>query len=171
MYPFFATLIGAAVLFLSATPSFFKKKVYLTAALAADILLLTAGVACLIAAHIRLTAIFANTSLSDSFRAWAADAYTLWVRTAGIFTAGIGGAILLAALIRHKMVRTRAAVGAAASAVVLIFGALYAVTVENASADLCTPIYLFSLGCACLLPLGTYADTALARFAKKKDKK
>ena len=60
-------------------------------------------------------------------RAWAEDAFRLWIRVSGCFTAVVGGVLLFAALLRHKMVRVRALAGGTASLVLLFFGGCYGV--------------------------------------------
>ncbi len=171
MYTFVCVAVAVLAAFACAVPCFSKHRRLLTAALCVDILLLAASAACLIAASVTAGEIFSDTALDAEYRAWAADAYGLWARVSGIFTAVLGGLLLVASLIRHPMRKTRVAVCALGTVLVLIFGGMYAVTAQNAVADLVTPIRLFTVGCACLVPLGAYTDTALARFSKKTDGK
>ena len=97
--------------------------------------------------------------------AWAADAYALWLRMGGIFTAAAGGVILLASLIRHKMVKIRALAACAASLMLLFFGGCYGVICIGEAVDPSGWVWLCAAGYAGLMHLGGAVDAAFAIFA------
>lgn len=167
MYTFVSVFVIAAVLFVCAATAFAGGKSLRTAALVLSLILLAAGISCLIAASVRTERILAEPAPSAEWREWAWDAYGLWARWAGVGSAILGGILLLAALIRHPKQRTRAAVCVAISALLLIGGGMYAVIVANDVADLVTSVHLITIACACLVPIAAYVDAAFARFAKK----
>lgn len=76
----------------------------------------------------------AQTDSADLL-AWAQDAFALWLRCGGIFAAVTGGMALLAALIRHTMVRARAIVGCAASWILLMTADAYAIMCTGKTPD------------------------------------
>ncbi len=164
MYFFISLLLSCAVIFSCAAVITGKKRTLLRITFILDLALLAAGIACLIAASVQTGSIFSNTALDESYRAWASDAYSLWVRTSGIFSAVIGGVLLLAAAIRHPMVKIRTFVSASIPILLLVGGGIYAVFVENEVADLVTDVYLWTVGCACLAPVGVYLDTVYSLF-------
>lgn len=173
MYFLFSLTICCAVIFVCAAPIAAKKRPLLRTAFVLSLVLLAAGIACMIAASVKADVIFSDSALDETYRAWASDTYGLWARTSGIFSAVIGGILVLAALVRHPMVKMRAAIASAVTILLPIGGGIYAVFAENSVTDLVTPIHLLSLACACLIPLGAYLDTAYALFfsSRKKNKK
>ena len=100
-------------------------------------------------------------------QAWAADAFRLWIRAGGIFTAAVGGVLLLAALLRHKMIRIRAMAGGAASLVLLFFGGFYGVICVGESVNPAVWVWLSTAGCALLISAGGLADAFFAFLRKK----
>lgn len=170
MYTFVSVTVIAAVLFSCAASVFAKKRSLRIAAFSLSLALLAVGISCLIAAVVLSGRIASDPTLEAEFRAWAADAYGAWARLCGTFSAVIGGVLLIAALIRHPFVKIRTLSAVIVSVLILLGGGVYAVTVRNATADLVTPVYLFSIACACLVPIGVYYDTAIALFWKSRKK-
>jgi hypothetical protein len=82
----------------------------------------------------------------------------VWFRGAGIFTAIVGGAVLTAALIRHKLVRTRRLVALSGALLVLLGGAAYTVMCTSETLDFRLPVCLFTLGCAGVTQAGCAVD-------------
>lgn len=89
---------------------------------------------------------------------WAYDMLGGWFSLAGGFTALVGIPLLLAALIRHKMVWMRTMIGPIAVILLQIGGAGYAVLCSNTAVDLSGIITAFAAGCGALLLCGIAAD-------------
>ena len=89
---------------------------------------------------------------------WAYDMLSGWFSLAGGFTALVGIPLLLAALIRHKMVWMRTLIGPIAVILLQIGGAGYAVLCANTAVDLSGIITAFAAGCGALLLCGIAAD-------------
>ncbi len=170
MYTFSSVIIIAAVWFACAASVFAKKRTVRVAAFALGAVLLAVGISCLIAASVRIGHITGALPADAEFSAWAADAYSAWARLIGIFSAVIGGVLLVAALIRHPFVKIRTFSAAIVALPILLGGGMYAVTVATEAADLVTPVHLFSIACACLVPICAYYDTAIALFWKARKK-
>ena len=77
---------------------------------------------------------------------------------AGGFTAVVGGLLLIAALIRHKMVWMRTLIAPCAVILLQIGGGAYALLCENASVDLSGIVTMFAAGCGGLLLCGMAVD-------------
>ena len=89
---------------------------------------------------------------------WAYDMLGGWFSLAGGFTALVGIPLLLAALIRHKMVWMRTLIGPIAVILLQISGAGYAVLCANTAVDLSGIITAFAAGCGAFLLCGIAAD-------------
>lgn len=89
---------------------------------------------------------------------WAYDMLRGWFSLAGGFTAIVGICLLIASLIRHKMVWMRTLIAPCAVIALQIGGAGYAVLCENAVLDLSGIVTLFGAGCGAWLLCGTAAD-------------
>ena len=89
---------------------------------------------------------------------WAYDMLSGWFSLAGGFTALVGIPLLLAALIRHKMVWMRTLIGPIAVILLQISGAGYAVLCANTAVDLSGIITAFAAGCGAFLLCGLAAD-------------
>jgi hypothetical protein len=89
---------------------------------------------------------------------WAYDTMRAWFSIAGIGCAVVGGPLLLASLIRHKMARMRTVIAPCASLAMGLAAAAYTVLCENTSIDFTAVIYTFAAGCAALLLCGLAAD-------------
>lgn len=89
---------------------------------------------------------------------WAYDTMRAWFSMAGIGCAAVGGPLLLASLIRHKMVWMRTVIAPCASLATGLAAAAYTILCENASIDFTAVIYTFAAGCAALLCCGLAAD-------------
>ena len=100
-------------------------------------------------------------------RAWAADAFRLWIRVGGSFTAVVGGVLLAASLIRHKMVKIRALAGCASVLVLLFFGGSYGVICIGESVNPAVWVWLSTAGCAALMNAGGLADAFFSFLPKK----
>ncbi len=90
--------------------------------------------------------------------AWAYDMLEGWFSLAGGFTAVVGGLLLIAALIRHKMVWMRTLIAPCAVILLQIGGGAYALLCENASVDLSGIVTMFAAGCGGLLLCGMAVD-------------
>ncbi|MBQ8747648.1 MAG: hypothetical protein IJZ08_07280 [Clostridia bacterium] len=170
MYTFVSVTVIAAVLFSGAASVLAKKRSLRIGAFSVSLVLLAVGILCLIAASVLSGRIVSDPALDAEFHAWAEDAYGAWARLCGTFSAVIGGVLLIAALIRHPFVKIRTFSAAIVSVLILSGGGMYAVTVQNATADLITPVYLFSIACACLVPICIPYDAAFALFFKPRKK-
>ena len=100
-------------------------------------------------------------------RAWAADAFRLWMRVSGCFTAVVGGVLLMAALLRHKMIRVRALAGGTASLVLLFFGGCYGMICIGEGVNPAVWVWLSTAGCAALMNAGGLADAVFSFLQKK----
>lgn len=89
---------------------------------------------------------------------WAYDMLEGWFSLAGGFTAVVGGLLLIAALIRHKMVWMRTLIAPCAVILLQIGGGAYALLCENASVDLSGIVTMFAAGCGGLLLCGMAVD-------------
>jgi hypothetical protein len=89
---------------------------------------------------------------------WAWDMLQGWFSLAGGFTALVGIPLLIAALIRHKMVWMRTLIGPVAVILLQIGGAGYAVLCENTAVDLSRILTAFAAGCGAFLLCGIAAD-------------
>ena len=89
---------------------------------------------------------------------WAYDMLEGWFSLAGGFTAVVGGLLLIAALIRHKMVWMRTLIAPCAVILLQIGGGAYALLCENASLDLSGIVTMFAAGCGGLLLCGIAVD-------------
>ena len=89
---------------------------------------------------------------------WAWDMLQGWFSLAGGFTALVGIPLLIAALIRHKMVWMRTLIGPVAVILLQIGGAGYAVLCSNTAVDLSGIITAFAAGCGALLLCGIAVD-------------
>ena len=89
---------------------------------------------------------------------WAYDMLGGWFSLAGGFTALVGIPLLIAALIRHKMVWMRTLIGPVAVILLQIGGAGYAVLCANTAVDLSGILTAFAAGCGALLLCGIAAD-------------
>jgi len=114
-----------------------------------NLAMLPAGAACLAASAAQSRTAEALTGSAD-LRAWAADAFTLWLRWGGAFTASVGGVVLLAALIGHRMRRVRALAGCAGTVLILLTGSAYAVLCSGEAVDPSAWVRLAAAGMACL---------------------
>ena len=103
-------------------------------------------------------------------RAWAADAFALWLKAGGSTAAVTGGILLCAALIRHRRERIRAFVGCMSFLVMLLFGGCYGVLCVGEGIDPSLWVWLSALGMAGLLRLGAAADALFARFSPVSEK-
>lgn len=110
---------------------------------------LLAGAALLAAASVQSRRAAALTDNADLL-AWAEDAFVLWIRFGSIFTAAVGGALFLAALIRHRMRRVRALAGCACTVLILLAGSAYAVLCASETVDPSAWVRLSTLGLAWL---------------------
>lgn len=155
----------AAVRFFRATPRLARAAGIVNAAVCA------AGGAAMLCAAL----LFSHdaAAVGGETEAWARDAFGLWARMAGVFTAAAGGALLLAALIRHKMTRTRTAVFACGALILLGAGYAYAATCRSSDVDAGFWALVYTLGCAALLGAGNAVDLLFSpaiapRSAKKR---
>ena len=89
---------------------------------------------------------------------WAYDMLGGWFSLAGGFTALVGIPLLIAALIRHKMVWMRTLIGPVAVILLQIGGAGYAVLCANTAVDLSGILTAFAAGCGAFLLCGIAAD-------------
>lgn len=89
---------------------------------------------------------------------WAYDMLGGWFSLAGGFTAVVGISLLIAALIRHKMVWMRTLIAPCAVILMQIGGGAYAVLCESASLDLSGIVTMFAAGCGGLLLCGIAVD-------------
>lgn len=89
---------------------------------------------------------------------WAYDMLEGWFSLAGGFTAVVGGLLLIAALIRHKMVWMRTLIAPCAVILLQIGGGAYALLCENASVNLSGIVTMFAAGCGGLLLCGMAVD-------------
>lgn len=171
MFSVFACILGAAVIAVSVAPYFLRTRRALTAVLITDLALLAAGVGCLMASVLTVRGTLANAALDSEYRAWAWDVYKLWVRGAGITAAVPGVIALVAAWARHPWRRVRNAVTAAVSILLLVVGGVYVLIAENGTADLVTPAWLWTFGCAALVLAGAAVDAAHALREKIHEEK
>jgi len=124
-----------------------------------------AGAVCLILSGI--LAGNASGGTADQL-AWAADAYALWMRAGGIFAAAVGGVLLIASLIRHKMVKVRALAGCAAVLVLLFFGGSYGVICIGETVNPAVWVWLGTAGYAGVLMTGGLADAGFDCWAARR---
>lgn len=89
---------------------------------------------------------------------WAYDTMRAWFSIAGISCAVVGGLLLLASLIRHKMAWMRTVIAPCASLAMGLATAAYTVLCENTFIDFTAVIYTFGAGCAALLNCGLATD-------------
>ena len=89
---------------------------------------------------------------------WACDMLRGWFSLAGGFTAAVGISLVIAALIRHKMVWMRTLIAPCAEILLQIGGGGYALLCENASLDLSGTVTMFAAGCGALLLCGIAID-------------
>ncbi len=122
--------------------------------------------------------ILTDPSLEADFLAWALDLWTLWGKCFCIPSVILTALLLLGALTRHPLRKTRATLAILGSVLLLILGGACSVFAATEVADLVTPIYLFTAGCASLPFLGQAVDAFFAlRFydqaaaQRKKSKK
>lgn len=131
------------------------------AAAAAGAVLLTASI--VLAERAQGTA-----DVSPDLLSWAADAFSLWLRTAGIPSAAVGGTLFLASLIRHKMERARAVSGCALVWLLLLVGGAYASICTGTALDPSPWIRLCTAGLALLVTAWSIPDLARCREEKRK---
>lgn len=89
---------------------------------------------------------------------WAYDTMRAWFSIAGVSCAAVGGLLLLASLIRHKMAWMRTVIAPCASLATGLAAAAYTVLCDNAFIDFTAVIYTFGAGCAALLSCGLAVD-------------
>ncbi len=155
---------GITVIMLSALRFRVRGKRGKRAVMLGHLVMVLAGALCLLISGI----LAGNVSGGSADQlAWASDAYWLWMRSGGIFTAAVGGVILLASLIRHRMVRSRALAGCAASLVLLFFGGCCGVICVGEAVDPSPWVWLSTAGYAGIMMLGGLADAVFDFLAKK----
>ncbi len=171
LFTVFAILLSILFSILSLIPAAFRgHRRVLRAGLFGGAGVLFLGVVCLLAAALLVGGLLSDGGLSVNFKTWAADVWSLYARCTGIGAGVLSLFLLAAALTRHPLFRIRAAVAAVASILLLILGGAYGVVAATDGADLLTPLYLWTVGCAALLSGGNVADAALALSDIRKEK-
>lgn len=89
---------------------------------------------------------------------WAYDMLGGWFSLAVGFTALVGIPLLIAALIRHKMVWMRTLIAPCAVILLQLGGGGYTLLCQNASIDLSGGVTMFAAGCGALLLCGIAVD-------------
>ena len=156
----FFFLIALAALCFSIGAVFARRKPVLRVLLIVNIAAVVTG-AVLTAVSLILAAGAADTpDVSPDRLSWAADAFSLWLRSAGIVSAVAGGTFLLASLIRHKMKRIRAIAGCALVWLLLLLGEAYASTCVGTVLDPSPWIRLCTAGLALSVTAWSIPDLA-----------
>lgn len=162
-------LIAALAAAFTAGVLYVRNKTALRALLIANIAVCAAGAAMTAASLLLAGQAQTRTDNADQL-SWAADAFSLWLRWGGGFTAAAGGTVLLAALIRHSMGRVRALTGCAAVWLILLAGSAYAVTCEAEAVDPSRWVELSCCGFAALAAAWSIADLAFRLREKPVEK-
>lgn len=116
------------------------------------------GIWCVVGA-LRDAAVLKDSALPDAdTAAWAYDMMRGWFSLAAPFSAAIGIPLLLAALIRHKMVWMRTLSAPCAVVLIQLAAAAYAAICENDAIHFIPTIQRFAAGCGALMLCGTAAD-------------
>ena len=156
----FFFLIALAALWFSIGACAARRKPALRVLLIANCAAVAAG-AVLTGVSLLLVAGAADTpDVSPDLLSWAADAFSLWMRSAGIVSAAVGGVLLLSSLIRHKMKRIRAIAGCALVWLLLLIGGAYAVTCVGTDVDPSLWIRLCTAGLSLLVTAWSIPDLA-----------
>ena len=156
----FFFLIALTALCFSVGAVFARQKPVLCVLLIANIAAAAAG-ALLTSVSMILVAKAADMpDVSPDLLSWAEDAFALWFRPAGAVSAVVGGTLLLASLIRHKMKRVRAISGCALVWLLLLLGEAYAATCVGTVLDPSLWIRLCTAGLALLVTVWSIPDLA-----------
>lgn len=113
------------------------------------------------------SAILHHATATEEQIAWASDAVWLGLRTGGLLTLLIGGTVLVAALIRHPLVRIRRVVACAGAILMTLLGRGYAAMCVAETVSPAVPVQWFTAGFTALMLCGSFVDALY--FARHPD--
>lgn len=137
-----------------------RRKPVLRVLLIANCAAVVAGTVLTVVSRILAAGASDTPDVSPDLLSWAEDAFSLWFRSAGTVSAVVGGVLLLASLIRHKMKRIRATAGCALVWLLLLIGGAYAVTCVGTVLDPSPWIRLCTAGLALFVTAWSIPDLA-----------
>ena len=156
-------LMAAAVILVTALRFVPRRGKWTAGAAVLGVLLCLGGALCIAMAFGDAAALRADALPDAETAAWAYDMMRGWFSFAGTASLVMGIPLLLAALIRHKMVWMRTLCAPCAAILIQLAAAAYVVICRNDAVDFTPIIRLFSTGCGALMLCGTAVDAI--RFA------
>ena len=156
-------LMAAAVILVTVLRFVPRRGKWTAGAAVLGVLLCLSGVLCIAMAFGDAAALRADALPDAETAAWAYDMMRGWFSFAGTASLVMGIPLLLAALIRHKMVWMRTLCAPCAAILIQLAAAAYVVICRNDALDFAPIIRLFSAGCGALMLCGTAVDAI--RFA------
>lgn len=116
------------------------------------------GILLCIAGTVNYRNLLRDPIVTGDYASWVRDAMSIALRVGGFLTLLIGGTVLVAALIRHPMVRIRSIVACCGTVLTVLLGRAYSVMCVTENASPASLIDLFTGGFAALMLLGSFCD-------------